>query len=344
MSATVLGIDEAEIAQCVGLWLAEGDRKSNLELTFTNNSKKLIKIFHNTIMKIYDGKNEPRIYVYSPNDKKIKIVGEIKTNFYLDKRASKPYYIYRLADVSFLKEWGKIVKKCKNDKKIYPYILQGFFAGEGNIKTGSHKNRTLRISQGKKNKFVEKVLDYLEVKYRFSERGRSYIITGRKNLEKLKDISIAELHPEKNQKFESMMKSYKQKHYSKGELKNKVLKAIKSPKTSKELSKELERSQARIQRVLTNLKKDKKVYNFRVRSKDYWTKRDDIIIISETKKKYLDALREGLKRTFEFSKKFDVCPKSSMNRLKELKKLELVKRNTNKEWALRENPKEVIVL
>jgi len=48
----VLGIDEIKIAQCVGLWLAEGDRKSNHELTFTNNSKELIKFFHNAIMKI----------------------------------------------------------------------------------------------------------------------------------------------------------------------------------------------------------------------------------------------------------------------------------------------------
>lgn len=33
----VLGIDEANVARCAGLWLAEGDTKSKSELTFTNN-------------------------------------------------------------------------------------------------------------------------------------------------------------------------------------------------------------------------------------------------------------------------------------------------------------------
>ena len=35
-----------EIAECVGLWLAEGDKKTSAEVTFTNNCMELIIFFH----------------------------------------------------------------------------------------------------------------------------------------------------------------------------------------------------------------------------------------------------------------------------------------------------------
>ncbi len=34
-----------QLAECVGLWLAEGDNKSRGEITFTNNCYELIKHF-----------------------------------------------------------------------------------------------------------------------------------------------------------------------------------------------------------------------------------------------------------------------------------------------------------
>ena len=37
-------INKKEIAECVGLWLAEGDNKTTAEVTFTNNCFELINI------------------------------------------------------------------------------------------------------------------------------------------------------------------------------------------------------------------------------------------------------------------------------------------------------------
>lgn len=112
-----------KLGECVGLWLAEGDSKTNQEITFTNNSIELILFFHETIMKFYTGKNKPRIYVYSPSFRKIfHSIGNLKIRYYYDRRANRTYYIYRLADVNFLKRWHKIV----NRQKIIANFIQKF--------------------------------------------------------------------------------------------------------------------------------------------------------------------------------------------------------------------------
>ena len=46
-----------ELAECVGLWLAEGDNKTNREVTFTNNVFDLIAFFSRNIQTIYSGDN-----------------------------------------------------------------------------------------------------------------------------------------------------------------------------------------------------------------------------------------------------------------------------------------------
>ena len=42
-----------EVVECVGLWLAEGDKKTHGEITFTNNCFDLIQYFHKTILKLF---------------------------------------------------------------------------------------------------------------------------------------------------------------------------------------------------------------------------------------------------------------------------------------------------
>jgi len=49
-----------ELVECVGLWLAEGDNKTNQEITFTNNCLELILFFQENISNVYFGKNKPR--------------------------------------------------------------------------------------------------------------------------------------------------------------------------------------------------------------------------------------------------------------------------------------------
>ena len=117
-----------EIAECVGLWLAEGDRKTNAEITFTNNCLSLIKHFHKTLTSLFEMKNyNPRIYIYSPNNKypKIKLDG-IKIKKYVDKRATKLYCIWRVASVELVKVWKSLVVENSSKEENYSSILRGF--------------------------------------------------------------------------------------------------------------------------------------------------------------------------------------------------------------------------
>ena len=336
-----------QLAECVGLWLAEGDNKSKNEITFTNNCWELVETFHETITKLFSKYDlRVRIYVYEPIENKLKIpIKDVQINYYIDKRATKPYYIWRLASVDLVKRWKEIVEKYKNNKKLYDRILRGFFAGEGNIKTGIHNNRTIRIAQGKPLKFIEKILNSFKIEYRYYPNERNYNITGKNNWDKCAKIRIANLNSSKKMRFWSVYKKFKEDHYKRNFIKTFIYKMLVNPYTSKELSIKFKRSQARIYDVLDLLKKSDKINNFRVRSKDYWIRIDqNIIIVSKLKHKYLEFLKDSRKTTKEVSKKFGVCWKSSLNRLKELEKLGLVKREKDKNWRVLKVDKKVISL
>lgn len=271
---TVLGIDEIKLAECVGLWLAEGDSKSNLEVTITNNCKDIIYYFH-SFMKNTFQKIRPRIYIYKTDKddyEKFKL-DSVRYRYYKDNRANKTYYIYRIANVEIVRKWHKLVEEVKTKKYLYSHILRGFFAGEGNLKEGSHKNRAVRISQGKPNNFLEIILKELNIDFRFSERERSYVITNRKNWSILAQKRIADLHPIKKVKFWRIFNSYKQWHYTHNFIRNRIVGHLDEPKTSRQLAFEFNRGQNRIQQVLTRLKRENKVVNYRTRSIDYWVKR-----------------------------------------------------------------------
>ncbi len=140
----------------------------------------MIELFGCTIEETFEGYTiTPRAYVYSANNEQIHIPLDCRIKYYKDIRAKKPYIIYRIGSVNVLEKWKKIVKLVKNEEKFCKYILRGFFAGEGNIKPGSNGNRTIRISQGKRDEFIEQVLNYLGITYSYSSRGKSYIIIGK---------------------------------------------------------------------------------------------------------------------------------------------------------------------
>ena len=232
---TILGIDEIKLAECVGLWLAEGDNKSNLEITLTNNCLKIITYFH-FLMKDLFQDIKPRIYVYRANKdetKKIKLRG-IRLRYYNDNRANKDYYIYRIANVKTVKMWHRLVDDIKSNKHLSKHVLRGFFAGEGNLKEGAHHNRAIRIAQGKSNSFLESLLRELNIEYRFSKRERAYVITSRTNWDKLAKIRIADLHPDKKVKFWRIFNEFKEWHYSHNFIRNNILEHLNEPKTSRQ--------------------------------------------------------------------------------------------------------------
>ena len=335
-----------EIAECVGLWLAEGDTKCNNEITFTNNSTFLINHFHRNINKLFNGYHHNiRLYVYSNSCNRIIAPIKVdKINYYTDLRATKPYFIWRLASCSLNKEWKTIVSFVFKTKTFEEALLRGFFAGEGNIKTGSNNNRTIRIAQKQRSDLVERILNNLSVNHTFRAGDRSYYICNRENWDRLAKIRIADLHPIKKEKFWKTYSEFKEYHYSPNHLKNNLPRVLTNPKTTKVLDNLFKRSSARIYDILGELKKDKMVVNFRVGSTDYWVKNSNKVVISRLKQKYLNVLGDNGLSTKEISGIFKVCWKSSFCRLKELEKLGLVKITKDKRWQKIKTNKKVIAL
>lgn len=334
------------IAICAGLWYAEGDKKCNNEINFCNNCFELIEIFDRTIRKLFEKHQfNVRIYVYTADSENVKIpINNCKIKRYIDNRARKPYFIWRLANVKLNSQWKKIVKEIQQNPIYYVDFLKGFFAGEGNVKTGKQSCRCLRIAQKERLSLLENMLDYLKITYSFREKERNYYISHKDNWDIFNKFNLASLHPIKNQQFLEAYNSFKEDHYRANYLKKEILNVLVNPYTSNQLANKFNRSQARIQDILIPLKKQGIIVNFRVRSKDFWVKKNQkIIIISQLKQKYLKALTSP-KSTKELSVKFNVCWKASFRRLNELEKLNLVEREENKKWILKMSRNKVTAL
>lgn len=321
-----MGMEDA--ARCVGLWLAEGDNKTNAEITFTNNCFGLVDFFQSTLRLIFPSiaMLNPRIYVYSATGERPVVGGNVVVKYYLDERANTPYYIWRVASKTLLGEWHVLVNEIKQHTELYPFILQGFFAGEGNIRY--HKpsqSRMVRIAQGRPNKFIERMLRHLGISYTYATSERAYVITGFQNIKKLSEIKIASLHPKKRGKFDEICK-FKEIHYPHLFLKGRVYQLLENPYTTEQLSKNCGRSFARLQDVLIELKKEGKITNFRVRSKDYWIRgSQNLIIVSSVKGRILDAT--DTPRTTAFvANKLGVTWQNAFKRLTEMERLGLIRR------------------
>ena len=267
----------------------------------------------------------------------------MKHKFYKDKRAKNPYFIYRVFSRKFLRKWCNIVEEFSENPQLFQFILQGLFAAEGNVKFIERtKSRVVRISQGKPNPLLEKILSHYKIVFNFSKLERSYIISGRDNLEKIEKLRITILDFQKNRKFKKMMNSYKQRHYRKNQLKMELYTTLSTPHSSLELSKKFNRSQSRITRVLCKLKKEDKVRYFRVGSKSYWIRKEENLVIISKRKKQILRLLSSPKMTSDIAKSLGVSWKSSYGRLNELKKLNLVKKVDNL-WKKTPTNKKVII-
>ncbi len=332
-----------DIIRCYGLWLAEGDSKTDKEITFTNNDFELVMFFHTTLKKNLVFINKPRIYIYYPKNKQQKKIKGINIKEYIDKRATKPYYLYRIYGKEILKSWKCLHKKMLTPK-FYDSLMQGFFAGEGNVKfSKKSKSRTVRLAQKTRKIWIEQIFDFWEIRYNFRKGGRAYSIWGRTDLEKLYKKKIFRLHSERHKKFEEMFLSYKQIHLPKGELKRKIKRMLTEPKTTKELTKIFRKSESRISQVLNKLKKEGIVVYFKARKKVFWIKKDkNIIIISPRKKEYLDMIKNPV--TIKQIRKKLIKGKSSIKkRMEELKRLGLIKKE-GEYWIKIKTNKRIMVL
>jgi hypothetical protein len=260
-----------EIAECVGLWLAEGNNKCNNEITFTNNSFELISLFDKVISSMFDAPNK-RIYVYSAKGQEItKAISSFSIiKYYSDERARKPYFIWRLASVKLMKAWKDIVAETLSQSKFYADILRGFFAGEGNVKTGSHANRTLRIAQKYEKEWISNILNALGISYYFEPGHRQYVVVGKWNWDIFAQHTLADLHPLKKERFWSVYNSFKQAHYSKRFMHKQIMSDLRTPRTASWLSVKYNRTHARVFDVLSDLKYEGKIDHKRVGHTNYW--------------------------------------------------------------------------
>ncbi len=282
------------MAQIVGLWLAEGDHKTLREVTFTNNDSKLITFFHHVLWEHFTPRNPPRVYVYRPSKDATfdrPVMGAVY-RYYIDRRANVPYYIYRVSGVELARILRRTSQTICADSSNYRGILQGFFAGEGNIKeTIAHYSRVLRIAQGKRLAILERILRFLSVKFSYKLSESSYVISGRDNLEKLWSIGVSELHSKKHAKFAAMMSSYQQYHYRRGYLSARILEILSLPLTTRQIATRVNRGKSRVNHLLTALCRKGEVEMFKVRSSYYWVRSDQqCVIISKEKSTILEAL------------------------------------------------------
>lgn len=331
------------IAECVGLWLAEGDSKSSREITFTNNCTELILHFHDLIKKIYGGKNAVRVYSYCPKPCNTQFFNNMIVKNYIDVRANKPYHIFRLADVKFVRFWRNLVFSYLNKSKYYPDILRGIFAGEGNIHLGNHHHRSLRISQVSHNKEFEKIFNKLNLIHSFSENNRMYNFTHKANWDIFAKYKIPDLHPDKRLIFWKAYLSYKENHYKAHYIRNNILQLLNTPKTKEWIASYFDRSPARIYDVLETFQEKGKLINYRVGSQNYWVRTDaNITVISKVKERYLELLDKEL-TVQEIAKSLNVTWKSAFRRLTELRKLELVANRYGK-WKKINTKQKVVIL
>jgi DNA-binding transcriptional regulator YhcF (GntR family) len=240
-------------------------------------------------------------------------------------------------------EWKTVVSKFCERRKYFSDILRGFFAGEGNIKTGSHSNRTIRIAQKQPMEIIDSGLRELGVTYKFSARERAYVIHGWKNWEKFFRHDIFTLHPDKQKKFIEAWKSYKEIHYPANFIRNNILSELSTPLTCRQLATIFKRKPATLQDVLCEMKVEGKVKNYRSGSLDYWVKSDsNTIVISDRKAKILKLL-ESSRKVNEVADLMDIGWKAARKRLGELEKLGLAKQE-NYLWRRVPTNKEVLVL
>lgn len=337
-----------EIAECIGLWLAEGDNKTAYEITFTNNCLLLVMHFKTTIENFFKNDSfNPRVYVYSPthnHESMESIFLNCKINYYTDKRANKPYMVYRIASVKLVKEWKKLVLETLTKVEFFADILRGFFAGEGTVHASKY-SKTLGIAQAKRLPWLEGILIHLGItKFRYDEKHRSYEVWRRENWDIFNNFELVTLHPDKNQKFKENYAQFKEYHYPPNFLKENIYKDLVEPKTCKELATKYNRKASYVVDPLNSLKKENKIINFRVKSFSYWLRTDiNTIIISQHKKQYLDLISDTPIKTGDVSKMMKVNWKAANMRLKELENLGLIKQ-LNYQWTICKKDVKIIVI
>lgn len=320
-------MNRTRLAEAVGLWIAEGDRATDGEITFTNASRCLVRQFFEVLCCVFpDYVDRIRLYVYSDTGEGQPFDIPVRTvRRYQDERANRPYAILRLASVDCLREWRRLYDELLADKTAHPDLLRGIFAGEGTVHISSRNSRTLRIAQ-LKSSLLERLLKSCGFSYSYYPPSRTYEVSKRHQWDLAAEMDLCGLHPAKAADFKQAYAEFIEYHYPKGFLERAVLKDLHKPYTAQQLADKYDRSRARLSEVLGVLRKKGFVKKFGVLQTTYWlNSRVDKIVISSRKDAYLQAVASsGCRSTADVASYLNTDHSNASRRLRELQCLGLL--------------------
>ncbi|MDG6988393.1 MAG: hypothetical protein JRN21_03605 [Nitrososphaerota archaeon] len=234
-----------------------------------------------------------------------------------------PYYIYRVSGVKTVKSWRALVSSVSSDTSDYGPVLQGFFAGEGNVRESAHHSRLVRIAQGEPYPLLETILRHFGISFKYGGH-REYSISGRDNFEKILALGAAHLHRSKHKKLLRMMERYRQHHYPYHALHALVLARLSTPRTAEDLAIDLKRSTSRLRQVLCDLRSKGDIKMYHVNSTYFCVRATSGVVAISKQKARILALMEALHRPFELSAELKRNRKAVTRRLRELEHIGLV--------------------
>jgi len=203
------------------------------------------------------------------------------------KKVNKPCFEVKFCSVLLGEIIQLLLKNLKprllSNKEFAASFLRGLIASEGNVSIFNDNNlRCIFIGakEERRKKFIRKLLVLLGILPSKNSK-ESVVVSGRRNFKTMKKWNLCELHPDKNNCFNSDPFQEKEEHFMKGEARLIILNLLSKSdlKTKKELSKLLGMNVNVITNNLLVLKKKDLV--------------KDVKVIN--KKKVWSITRDGLK-------------------------------------------------
>jgi len=233
--------------------------KSHLDLTYYNQCRALREQFKQDMNKVFgkikfkDGINKTTPFVRVPTPIPLLLLTKIKN--FNSKTCRVP---------NFIKNSQAYIKK---------EFLKSFFDDEGHVK---YKPPSRRIELALCNKpfllDVKKLLEEFNIKttkvYYKKLRGFDVYTIYIRNFHHLKSFYkfINFNHPIKLNKLKKIMKNPGRKHYTRAEVKDKILRSLENKDlTSSELMKELDRKRVTVHLWLSRLEKEGRIYRKEIR-------------------------------------------------------------------------------
>lgn len=257
--------------ELLGLWVGEGSKGKGLY--FGNTSEELLLHFLRSVEETLEfPRINFKVTVVLPwsveNEEEFKrkwseilqIPLENFTNVSYRKQEkiiSKSEYIQVYFNSIILLElmnsfYEKLKPEILNNKEFTISFLQGVFSGEGGVVL-NHRKRVHHVHLSNKNmkliEFVTRGLEKLGIKRgKYFYESMKFPIYGRKNFEKLIEIKIFKLHPEKQIKLENGFSKYLRIIERGEEVEIKILEQLLfKPMGYEELSKNLKKGRSTIQ-------------------------------------------------------------------------------------------------